>query len=80
MKPFTLPFDKEQEELYYKKIMVLVRRHKLGFLCNPGGGQLLNRSKDPEINIQVSYYSFKEDYEQLLAGLRKLGLEPEGEP
>lgn len=75
----SLVFHNEQEELYHKKIMELVRRHNLGFLGNPGGGQFFNASKYPAIDIQVSYYNFKEDYEQLLAGLRKLGLEPENE-
>jgi hypothetical protein len=71
-------FSNEQDELYHKKIMELVHRHNLGFLSNPGGGQFLNASKN--IDIQVSDCDFKEDYEQLLAGLRKLALEPEGEP
>jgi hypothetical protein len=74
-----LVFNNEQDDLYHKKkIMELVHRHNLGFLGNPGGGQFLNASKN--IDIQVSDCDFKEDYEQLLAGLRKLALEPEGEP
>ncbi|MHB0925890.1 MAG: TipJ family phage tail tip protein, partial [Gallionellaceae bacterium] len=54
--------------------MELVNRHNLGFLFNPGGGQFLNDEK--RINIQISAYDDKEDYEQLLGGLQKLGLEP----
>jgi hypothetical protein len=73
-----LVFNNEQDELYHKKTMELVRRHNLEFYGNPGGGQFLNASKN--IDIQVSYWDIKEDYEQLLAGLRKLGLEPENEP
>jgi hypothetical protein len=72
-----LVFDNEQDALYHKKIMELVSRHGLGFLANPGGGQFVNASRN--IDIQVSDYDIKEDYEQLLAGLRRLNLEPEGE-
>ena len=69
-----IKFDSEQDAFWHKKIMELVDRHCLGFLGNPGGGQFINREKN--INIQVSDCDFKEDYEQLLAGLRKLDLEP----
>ena len=72
-----LVFDNEQDALYHKKIMELVSRHGLGFFGNPGGGQFVNASRN--IDIQVSDYDIKEDYEQLLAGLRRLSLEPEGE-
>ena len=71
-------FDNEQDQFYHEKTMELVRRHDLGFLSNPGGGQFLNASKN--IDIQVSFWDTKEDYEQLLAGLRRLNLEPEGQP
>lgn len=53
--------------------MMLVRKHGLGFLHNPGGGQFVNQEKG--INIQVSFYEDKSDYYELLAGLQKLGLE-----
>lgn len=67
----------EQEEAFWHgKIMELVKRHNLGFLYNPGGGQFLNREKGNDIDIQVCNWDTKEDYETLLAGLRKLGLEP----
>jgi hypothetical protein len=66
---------REQEEaIWHGKIMELVKRHSLGFLHNPGGGQFLNRKTD--IDIQVSNWDTKDDYETLLAGLRNLNLEP----
>ena len=69
-----IKFDSEQEAFWHKKTMELVDRHCLGFLGNPGGGQFINREKN--IDIQVSWEDTKDDYETLLAGLRKLNLEP----
>ena len=64
----------EQESLWYAKVMELVKRHNLGFLHNPGGGQFVNNRKG--INIQVCDWDSKEVYDDLIAGLRKLNLEP----
>lgn len=70
-----MTIDPEQEEaIWHGRIMELVKRHNLGFLHNPGGGQFLNR--ETGIDIQVCNYDTKEDHETLLAGLRKLNLEP----
>lgn len=60
---------------WYDKSMELVRRHNLGFLHNPGGGQFTNSEKG--INIQVSAMDDQDDYKTILRGLQKLGLEPE---
>jgi hypothetical protein len=66
----------EQESFWYAKVMELVKRHNLGYLSNPGGGQFLNNQKYPGINIQVCDWDSKEVYDGLIAGLRKLNLEP----
>ena len=55
------------------KIMALVKKHDLGFLHNPGGGQFTNADKG--INIQVPFYDYQEDYVVLLNGLLELGVE-----
>jgi len=55
------------------KTMELVRKHNLGFLANPAGGQFVNRDKG--INVQVGVMDDKDDYETLLKGLIKLGVE-----
>jgi len=62
---------------WYDKTMELVRKHNLGFLLNPGGGQFINQDK--KINIQIQVWDDREDYKTLLRGLQKLGLEPEKE-
>ena len=62
----------------HQKICLLVKKHNLGFLCNPGGGQFTNADK--RINIQVPYYDYQQDYEQLLSGLCALGLEEPSPP
>jgi hypothetical protein len=70
-----MTIDHEQEEaIWHGKIMELVKRHSLGFLHNPGGGQFLNR--ETGIDIQVCNWDTKDDHATLLAGLRKLNLEP----
>jgi len=66
----------EQESFWHTKVMELVKRHNLGYLSNPGGGQFLNNQKYPGINIQVCDWDRKEVYDGLIAGLRKLNLEP----
>jgi hypothetical protein len=66
----------EQESFWHGKVMELVRRHKLGYLGNPGGGQFINNQKNPGIDIQVCDWDSKEVYDGLIAGLRKLNLEP----
>ena len=66
----------EQESFWHAKVMELVKRHDLGCLSNPGGWQFLNNQKYPVINIQVCDWDSKEVYDGLIAGLRKLGLEP----
>ena len=63
---------------HHQKICLLVQKHNLGFLCNPGGGQFTNADKG--INIQVPYYDEQQDYEQLLSGLCALGLEEPSPP
>ncbi len=63
----------ENREEWCEKIMVLVKKHNLGFLLNPGGGQFTNKEKG--INIQVFANSEKEDYFKLKQGLIELGLE-----
>ena len=60
---------------WHDKTMELVRKHNLGFLFNPGGGQFTNQEK--RINIQIPAWDDKDDFETLLRGLQKLGLEPE---
>jgi hypothetical protein len=55
--------------------MVLVQKHNLGFLHNPGGGQFTRYEPSP-INIQISAMDDEDDYKTLLRGLQKLGLEP----
>jgi hypothetical protein len=70
-----MTIDHEQEEaIWHGKILGLVKRHSLGFLGNPGGGQFLNR--ETGIDIQVCNWDTKDDHGTLLAGLRKLKLEP----
>ena len=58
------------------KIMELVKKHQLGFLYNPGGGQFVRLGENP-INIQVSAMDENEDYKELFKELIKLGLESE---
>jgi len=56
-----------------QKISSLVKKHELGFLLNPGGGQFTNSYR--RINIQVCAHDEQQDYETLLSGLCALGLE-----
>lgn len=58
------------------KTIELAKKHELGFLVNPGGGQFVNPGKG--INIQVSAMDDKDDYEHLFKGLQELGLEEKG--
>ena len=58
---------------WHDKTMGLVRKHNLGFIHNPGGGQFVNQEKG--INVQVFAWDDKEDYETLLLGLQRLGIE-----
>lgn len=62
---------------WHLMICKLAKKHNLGFLHNPGGGQFINPDKG--VNIQISTYDNEKDYRKLLAGLQKLGLEPAAE-
>jgi len=55
----------------YKKIMVLVDKHKLGFLQNPGGGIFTSDFGD----CQIPFIDFEKDYEILLQWLKDKGKE-----
>lgn len=57
---------------YREKIIKLMVKHNLAYLGNPGGGQFYN----DHINIQIHDADYSAEYEQLLKGLQKLGLEP----
>ena len=58
---------------YIEEMRKLARRHKLGFLFNPGGGQFVNEEKG--VNIQISTEDDRKDYFRLLNGLQCLELE-----
>ena len=58
------------------KTMELMKKHHLGFLHNPGGGQFVRLGENP-INIQVSAMDEDDDYKELFNELIKLGLESE---
>ncbi len=62
--------------------MELVRKHRLGFLNNPGGGEFTRQVQDGEkltaqtcFSIQVFAMDDEEDLRMLRAGLIRLGLE-----
>jgi len=60
---------------YDGKIRRLMRKHGLFFTHNPGGGAFCTAGAT--ICIQVAAYGdCREDYEQLLKGLREHGMEP----
>ena len=71
-------FPQTEPDNWRNKIMELVKKHDLGFLHNPGGGQFTNADKG--INIQVPLCDYQQDYEQLLSGLCALGLEEPSPP
>lgn len=58
--------------IYKKKTTDLVRKYRLGFVINPGGGEFMNQ----EIGrCQVPFMDDKEDYEMLLKWLKSEELE-----
>jgi hypothetical protein len=64
-----------------EKIRLLVAKHKLGCLFDPGGAVFTNSEK--RISIRIPAYDDQEDYETLLNGLVALGVEeplPPSEP
>jgi len=61
-----------------QKISLLVKKHELGFMVNPGGAQFTNRQKG--INIHVFAHDEQQDYEILLSVLCALGLEQPSPP
>jgi hypothetical protein len=63
---------------YIEEMRKLARRHGLGFLFNPAGGQFVNEEK--RVNIQISTIDDEEDYFKLLNGLHCLGLEATATP
>jgi hypothetical protein len=56
-----------------QKISLLVKKHELGYMVNPGGAAFTNSQKG--IKIHVFAHDEQQDYEALLSGLRALGLE-----
>ena len=58
---------------HYDETMRLVRKHTLGFLNNPGGGEFtLPTGQSIQIGAMGEH---DDDCERLMAGLRKFGLE-----
>ena len=56
-----------------QKISLLVKKHELGYMVNPGGAQFTNLQKG--IKIHVFNHDYQQDYETLFSGLCALGLE-----
>jgi hypothetical protein len=63
-----------QELTPCEKIDLLIKKHELGCLFDPGGTLLANSEKGIKIRIP-DHGTEQEDYEKLLNGLRALGLE-----
>jgi len=61
-----------------QKISLLVKKHELDFMVDPGGAQFTNCQKG--IKIRVLWYDEQRDYETLLSGLCALGLEQPSPP
>lgn len=60
---------------YLLRIRELMRKHKLGFLYNPGGGEFTHRIKNtPSFQVPACGNN-KEDYEALMLQLIAAGLE-----
>jgi hypothetical protein len=61
---------------YKPKIEALMRKHKLGFLHNPGGGEFTHRHKTLRVPCQVpNMGDYKEDYDALMRHLIAAGME-----
>lgn len=64
-------------EEYKPKIEELMRKHNLGFLHNPGGGEFTHDHPSLRVPCQVPFMGDRrEDYEALLGHLVAAGLEP----
>jgi hypothetical protein len=63
-----------QELTPNEKIGLLVKKHELGYLFDPGGTLFTNSEKGIKIRVP-EYGTGQEDYEKLLNGLVALGLE-----
>lgn len=59
---------------WYYKIVLLVNKHGLGYLHNPGGGQFTHQGTH-DFNCQILTYDDKEDYFTLLKALKDKGWE-----
>ena len=73
-----IPKTKEEVEQgeYKAKIESLMRKHQLGFLYNPGGGEFTHSHPQLRNPCQVSAYGdYKEDYTQLMEHLINAGME-----
>ena len=62
----------------HQKICLLVKKHELGYLVDPGGAMFINSQS--KIKIHVFAHDYQQDYEQLLSGLCALGLEEPSPP
>ena len=58
------------------KMIELVKKHKLGFVFNPGGGEF-NRHDSGYGRCQITAMNDTDDYQTLLLWLRKIGKEPD---
>ena len=56
------------------KMMELVKKHKLGFVFNPGGGEF-NRHDSNYGRCQITMMDDTDDYQTLLLWLKKIGKE-----
>ena len=63
--------DKLDGIVYRNKIGELMKKHGLGFVHNPGGGEFNGKG----VRIQIHMNNDKDDYEKLKEGLIKSGLE-----
>ena len=62
----------------YQKTCLLVKKHELGYLMDPGGAMFTNSQKG--IKIRIIAHDYQQDYETLLNGLCALGLEEPSPP
>ncbi len=58
---------------YRDAIKALVRKHRLGFMHNPGGGEF---NHPVHGRCQISFCDDEEDYLKLLSWLQEKNLEP----
>ena len=64
-------------EEYKSKIEELMRKHRLGFLHNPGGGEFTHDLPNLRRPCQVPFMGdYREDYECLMQHLVDAGMEP----